>query len=167
MWIDPVLNESKGTSKNDSQTRSDGRNFSRSEGEHETLVPEYDNFLELSSRNYESFQEQRSGWARDIRNLRTGQAILRLVNEPQMRVVNIKRSAPGLLGYDLHTIARKFPQAIDRMEKMVEENFHSEFFVSASDIDKEQEDRLQALLMNGRRPPQPGAAGQPPDSPFP
>jgi hypothetical protein len=167
LFIDPVMQEGKTTGKSQSDSRTSSHSVGETEGEHETLVPVYEEFRELSSRTYESFHEQRSEWARDIRNLRTGQALLRLVNEPQMRLVNIKRSAPGLLGYDLHTIARKFPQAIERMEKMVEENFHSEFFVSASDIDKEQEDRLEALLTNRHRRPPISSAGQPTDSPFP
>ena len=118
-WLhDPVHNESKGEGNARARSRSSGSSSTFSDGEHESLIPQYEEFRELSSRTYESFHEQRSIWARDIRNMRTGQALLRLVNEPKLRLVDIKRSAPGLLAYDLDMIARKFPQALERMEQM-------------------------------------------------
>jgi hypothetical protein len=161
---EPVLHQGKVEGKGSSRTRSRGSSSTTTEGEHESLIPEYEEFLELSSRSFESFQEQRSVWARDIRNLRTGQALLRLVNDPKMRLVNIKRSAPGLLQYDIDLIARKFPQAIDRMEQMIEENFRSDFFVPASEIDREQEERLKTLLTATHSAP--AQSPPPPDSPF-
>ena len=86
------------------------------------------------------------------------------MNEPKLRLVNIKRSRPGLLGYDMDMIVRKFPQAIERMEQMIEENFRSDFFVPASEIDREQEERMQTLLTATHtiRP----QIHPPPDSPF-
>jgi hypothetical protein len=161
---DPVLHEGKSENKGNAKARMRGNSTISSEGEHETLVPEYDEFRELSSRTYESFNEQRSVWARDIRNLRTGQALLRLVNEPKMRLVNVKRSAPGILGHDIDTLARKFPQAIERMEQLIEENFRSDFFVPAAEIDREQEERLKTILASGR--PFPDATPPSSDVPF-
>ena len=161
---DPTLHESRGEGSGRARSRSSGSSFNSSEGEHESLIPEYEEFRELSSRTYESFHEQRAIWARDIRNLRTGQALLRLVNEPKLRLVNVKRCTPGFLRYDIDLLVRKFPQAIERMEQMIEENFRSDFFVPASEIDREQEERIQTLLTTNR-----SALPQilpPPDSPF-
>jgi hypothetical protein len=161
---EPVRHESKSEGKGSSRSRANGSSYSSSEGSHESLTPEYEQFRELSSRTYESFQEQRSIWARDIRNLRTGQALLRLVNEPQLRLVNIRRSAPGFLNFDMDTLVRKFPQAIERMESLVEQNFKSDFFVPAADVDREQEQRLQRLVKaNCSIPPVNQSAA---DSPF-
>jgi hypothetical protein len=161
---DPTLHENKGKGSGRSRSRSSGSSFSSSEGTHESLIPEHEEFHELSSRTYESFHEQRAIWARDIRNLRTGQALLRLVNEPKLRLVNVKRSTPGFLGYDMDLLVQKFPQAIERMEQMIEENFQSDFFVPASEIDREQEKRIQTLLTATRSNlPQ---LVPPPDSPF-
>lgn len=165
LWFgDPILHEASARGTGSAKSRMSGSSTNTSESEHEALLPQYEEFRELSSRTYESFHEQRSIWARDIRNMRTGQALLRLVNEPKLRLVNIKRSAPGLLGYDLDIIARRFPQAIDRMEQMIEENFRSDFFVPASEIDREQEERLKTILTTSpsHLPP----VVPPPDSPF-
>ena len=74
---DPTLHENKGKGSGRSRSRSSGSSFSSSEGTHESLIPEHEEFRELSSRTYESFHDQRAIWARDIRNLRTGQALLR------------------------------------------------------------------------------------------
>lgn len=161
---EPILHESKVEGGGSSRSRTRGSSFSITEGESESLIPEYDEFLELSSRTYESFQEQRAVWARDIRNLRTGQALLRLVNEPKLRLVNIRRAAPGFLSFDMDTLVRKFPQAIERMEELVEQNFKSDFFVPAAEVDREQEQRLE-LLLNGNHSPLPDAP-PPSDSPF-
>src|SRR5205085_12337234 len=113
---------------------------------HETLVPEYENFAELSSRTYFTFDEQKQEWAREIRKLRTGQAILRMVDDPKLHLVNVKRSAPGFLDFDTQTLARKMPQVLEQMDRMIEENFHSDFFVPAAEVDRECERRLQEVL---------------------
>jgi hypothetical protein len=128
------------TSRSTSSSRSD------SKGWHETLTPEYENFRELSSRTYESFDEQKSIWAREVRNLRTGQALLRLVNDPTLYRVNVKRSAPGFLSYDMQTIAHKFPEAFERVERLLERNFQSEFFAPAAVVDAEIDQRIEQLL---------------------
>ena len=163
-FANPMLHESQAEGTGCTSNRIRGSTANTTEGEHETLIPNYEEFRELSSRTYESFNEQRSIWARDIRNLRTGQALLRLVNEPKLRLVNVKRAAPGLLGHDLDTLARKFPQAIERMEQMIEENFRSDFFVPASEIDREQEERLKTILASAGSLPRP--APPPTEIPF-
>lgn len=149
-WIfnerDASRSSNKGESK--SQTRGGGDSHSTSENYHETLVPELDTFQELASRSYETFDEQKSEWARDIRNLRTGQALLRIVNDPKLHVVDVKRSAAGFLQYDMHTIAQNFPWALEAMDKLIEENFQSDFFVPASRVDQETVERLDRVLQS-------------------
>jgi hypothetical protein len=141
-------NRSDTTSTNSSDGRSRGGSMSSgtSHTRHQQLVPEYESFLELASRNYANFDEQKSEWARDIRNLKTGRALLRLVNDPRLYLVDVKRSAPGFLQYDMHTIARKFPAALEAMDRLIEENFQSDFFVPASRVDAEADDRIRRLL---------------------
>jgi hypothetical protein len=128
------------------QASSSGSSHTTTRSWHQTLVPEYDNFLELSSRTYQTFEEQKSEWAREIRRLRTGEAIVRLVNDPKLYRVNVKRSAPGFLGYDMQTLVRKLPHVLEQMDRMIEENFRSEFFVQAETVDREIEARVQRLL---------------------
>ncbi len=115
-------------------------------GRHQTLVPEHEDFLELASRTYQSFEEQRAIWAQEVRNHPTGRALLRLVDDPKLYRVNVKRSAPGYLKYDLATIQTHFPHVIDAMDRLIEENFASDLFVPADVIDREAERRLQAVL---------------------
>lgn len=139
-------NWSDSDSDGKSNSRSESSTYQSSEGTSQSVLPEYEEFVELASRTYESFDEQKSIWAREIRHLPTGQALLRLVNDPHLYRVKVKRSAPGFLGFDLQTIARQFPQALEKMDQMVEENFRSEFFVPASIVDQEAEGRIQRVL---------------------
>jgi hypothetical protein len=128
------------------ETRSSGSTHSRTSGWSETLVPEHEEFLELASRTYQTFDEQKSEWAREIRHLRTGEAMLRLVNDPKLYRVNVRRAAPGFLGYDMQTLRRKLPHVLEALDQLVEENFRSDFFVSAETVDREIEARVQRLL---------------------
>ena len=119
---------------------------SKTEGGHETLVPIYDNFQELSSRNYVSFDEQASEWAQKLRNLITGQALLRLVDDPIIRTVDVKLSTHGYLRHNMVDIAKHFPQLLDNVEALLEKNFKNDMFVSAQQIDQEAKARMEKLL---------------------
>jgi len=110
------------------------------------MLPQYEEYLELASRTYTSFEEQRNEWAKEIRTLSTGHALIRMVDDTRIRKVEVKRSAPGHLRYDLQTVARLFPQAFDAMDRLIEENFRSDLFVSASAVDAANEARLHAVL---------------------
>lgn len=138
----------RGTNKgnSDTRTRTGGSSASTAKSTHETLVPDHETFRELASRTFQAFDEQKSEWARDIRNLNTGRALLRLVNDRQLHLVDVKRSAPGFLQYDMHTIARKFPAALEAMDRLIDENFQSDFFVPASRVDAEADERIHRVL---------------------
>jgi TraM recognition site of TraD and TraG len=136
----------------ESRTRSeaDGKGGSQSRtatsGKHETLVPEYEQFLELASRTYYTFEEQKSLWAQAVRNLRTGEALLRLVDDPRLYALNVKRDTPGHLGWDAEVLYRELPEALEDVDRLIEENFRSELFASPAAIEAETEKRLQAVL---------------------
>jgi hypothetical protein len=115
-------------------------------GGHESIVPEYEEFLELASRTYESKDEQEAEWAKKLRKLLTGQCVLRLVDDPAIRRVKVKRTAPGYLKYDLATIQAHFPQVLDNLDQLIEDNFASDLFLSAETIDRAAERRLEAML---------------------
>jgi hypothetical protein len=137
-----------GKSQATSDRRGEGGSTSSTttRGGHQTLVPEHEEFEELSSRTYYTFEEQKSIWAKAIRNLPTGHALLRLVNDPRLYEVAVKRSAPGYLKYDMQALARQFPQVVEQMDHLIEENFRSDVFIPAPAIDAEVERRLQAVL---------------------
>lgn len=146
-WNLLTRNDSNSDGENRGTTDSSGSNHSTTRGRNQSLLPNYDEFFETSSRTYESFDEQRSLWARDVRNLSTGKAILRLVNDPTLHMVNVRRSAFGFLSYDPQTIARRFPQAYENVDRLIEENYRSSgIFVPAGDVDRECDARLQKVL---------------------
>ena len=73
--IEPTTGKGKGTGRQESQSEGGSQSHTTTHGGHETLIPEYEEFAELSSRTYESFDEQASAWAQKLRNLVTGQAV--------------------------------------------------------------------------------------------
>jgi hypothetical protein len=142
--------ESKGSSDSEGGSRSDGeggsRSFTRSFSTGESVLPVYDEFLELARKSYRSFEEQRSIWAREIRQLKTGQALVRIVNDPNLYRVNVHRHAPGYLAWDHEKIAQCRPQAIDAVTELIERNYESDMFVSPRLIEQETEQRLRLIL---------------------
>ncbi len=133
-------------SDNRSDSSTGGSSNSKTRGGHEVFQPIHEDFQELASRSFVSFDKQRSLWAKKIRRLHTGTALVRLVNEDDIREVAIKKSTPGVLQYDMNFIAQKFPEAIQKMERMMDENFSSDIFRPAADVDREAEDRLRKIL---------------------
>jgi hypothetical protein len=76
----------------------------------------------------------------------TGRAFIRLVDDPQVYDVDIQRYAPGHLEWDLDKLTRRRPEAVENVFRLLEQNFHSEYFVSAQVIDRQSEERLQRIL---------------------
>lgn len=138
--------ESSGSGGSDSSGRGGSRSnsFSRSVGE--SLKPIHEEFKELSRRSYYTFEEQRSLWAQKIRLLRTGQALLKLVNDPNLYCVNVQRHDPGYLSWDAERLMRRYPAAIDNVQRLIEENYLQDFFVSPQLIEHETEERLRLIL---------------------
>jgi len=112
----------------------------------ERLVGVYEEFLELASRTFYQFEEQKQEWARDIRLQITGQVLTKLVNDPTIYQVDVERYAPGHLGWDYAKIAKHLPSAVDALEAMLAKNFASDLFVSPAVIDREREERLERIL---------------------
>ncbi len=131
-------NESTGEGGSKSQT------FGMSIGQ--SILPVYETFRELSRRSYYTFEEQAALWAKEIRLLKTGQALLRMVNDPALYRVDVRRHAPGYLSWDLPKIMRCQSSAIDRVSAMIEENYRSEVFTSPCVIERETTERLQRVL---------------------
>jgi len=133
-----------GGSENTGEGGSHSHSTSRSIGE--SLLPIHEEFKELSRRSYYTFEEQRALWAQQIRLLKTGQALLKLVNDSNLYRVNVERHAPGYLDWDIDMIMRYRPEGIDAVAKFIEHNCASEFFVSPHVIERQTEARLQRIL---------------------
>ncbi len=141
-----VYSQGKDSGTSRSEKEGGGTTATSTHGTHQTLTPEYEQFLELSTRTYYSFDEQRNLWAQAVRNSPTGVAYVRLVDDPHLYDINVKRSTPGHLGWDMETLVREFPEALEDTDRLVEQNFQSDLFVSPEVIDQEAQARLQALL---------------------
>ncbi len=164
-----VHSDGKDSSFSDRHGEGGGTTKTSTEGTHESLVPEYEQFMELSSRTYMSFDEQRSLWAQKVRNLPTGVALTRLVDDANLYEVDVKRSAPAHLLWDTETLAQQFPEALDDVDRLVEKNFASDLFVSPEVIDRETRERIEAVLhpklvIPADSRPVEGAEGNQPDS---
>lgn len=152
------LGNTEGASESDGITSGDSHGGSEQTGKggsktkstsvsvNQSLLPIHDDFMELARRSYYTFEEQRSLLAQQVRTHETGRAFVRIVDDPQVYDVDIQRYAPGHLEWDLDKLARRRPEAIENVSQLVEQNFQSEYFVSAKTIDRQAEERLQRIL---------------------
>jgi hypothetical protein len=101
--------------------------------------------MELMSRTFATFDEDRQVWARNIRRLPRGHAFIRLVDDPRVYQVAVKRSAPGHLSWDIRQLSEDYPEALEDVERLIEQNFRSEFFVSPQTIEAETRERLERI----------------------
>ncbi|MCA9129707.1 MAG: DUF87 domain-containing protein [Planctomycetales bacterium] len=124
----------RGTSRNRSWTSSN------STGQSETLVDRLEDFYETSSRSYYTFDEQMRRAARFIRELRTGQALFKFVNDS--RLYHTKVEVLKLPLSKRHQEARA---------KLLEENFQSDLFLPKHVVETQWQ-RFISELGEGRRP---------------
>ncbi len=141
---DSKAREASGTSTREGEGGSSGH--STIESLNQSLKPEYETFDELSSRVYYSFEEQKQMWASQVRGLPTGHGLLRLVNDPNIYEVNVKRTAHGYLSWDAERLAEYLPEVIKEVNSLKEKNFQADLFVSADVIERETQARLDAIL---------------------
>jgi TraM recognition site of TraD and TraG len=142
----PILSagDDRGRSEGDGKGGSQQR--SSQQGTHETLLPEYEQFLELSRRTYFTFEEQKQLWAQKLRLKKRGEAILRLVDDPTLYDVDVKRDAPGHLKWDTATIRHELPALFEEYQRLIAGNFQSDIFLSPQLVDQRAEERLHAVL---------------------
>jgi hypothetical protein len=100
----------------------------------------------LVSRTFTTFEEDKHCWGRDIRLAGRGRSFVRVVDQPQLFDVDIKRSAPGHLAWDTEELANDFPEALDDVQRLIEKNFQQECFVTPAVIEQETQERLDRVL---------------------
>lgn len=140
--------ESEGKSKTDTEQKGKGGSTSSTStsGRAQHLVPQYEEVKELANINYYAGDEWDRVWAKKLRTLPTGTALVRLVNDAEVHEIAVESSAIGYLGWDAALLRKKLPQVLDRTLKLIDDNFHSEYFVSPQVIEREREARLQAIV---------------------
>ncbi|HUY33186.1 MAG TPA: type IV secretion system DNA-binding domain-containing protein [Pirellulales bacterium] len=172
-------NVTSGRTESGNDGRSEGGNRSRgtTDSTHETLVPVYRQFQELANRSYFSFDDKLHEWGGKIRRLNRGRTLLRVVDDDRIRLVDVERSAPGFLEYDIETIVQEFPWCLDDMNALIERNFQSDYFMPAAQIDREALERIERVVrpplnvgpgvpVTGRNPLVSEAAIDPPEAPI-
>jgi hypothetical protein len=124
-------NRSTSRGKSETESRSDGSTRGRSQ----TLVPIHEDFVEVSSRSYYSFDEQRVLWAQKVRGKRTGEAFGKFRDDPTL--------------YDLaidHQPIIETPGLLRKVDELTAKNFSSDLFRTKDDVEAETE-RLRALIL--------------------
>lgn len=144
-YSNATISRGDSTGRNEQEGKGGSLTRGRTTSTHQQLVANMEEFLELTMRSYYSFDELVNLWARDIRNRKVGEAFLRLSDDANIYDVKVKRSVPGHLQWDMNTLRREYPQALDDVEKFIEENFRSDFFTSPQMIDQETKKRLEAI----------------------
>lgn len=142
----PTYSDQQGFSRIDGSGQGGASSTSVTHGSHQTLVPIHEDYWEMVNRTYWTFEDDRQVWARDIRRLVRGTAFVRLVDDHRIHHVDIRRSAPGHLAWDLATLRRELPEEYDAVLALVERNFQSKEFSSPATIEAEQQARLTALV---------------------
>lgn len=143
-WGTRSTGDSRGGMSSDGQ--GGGSTSGQTSGSHETLVPIYEDIEQLTKRVFFSFEEQRAEWARDIRTLARGVAYIRLVDDPAVYHIDVQRSALGPLAWPAEKLLKYYPQALDRLEELKATNFHLDYFLAPSDIERQTRERLERVL---------------------
>lgn len=126
--FNPTLTRSNG--KTMSNTQAEGGNQSNSDtfGSHEVLVPIHEEIAELSKVTFKSFEEERTQWGKELRLLNTGETLAKFYNDREIY--------PTLIHEDPIPDSPKLRAAV---EELIQRNFESDIFISASLADQEAE----------------------------
>ena len=120
-----------GTSRGQTEANSSGETIGYSQAN----VPIHDTFDEISNKTYLSFDEQFLEWGTNIRKLQTGEAFGMFAGDPDVHTVKVDY-LPLFESSELR----------ERVDALIEKNFESEFFISASEADREADLYRQQLL---------------------
>ena len=129
--------------RNDSRSRQDGSSKGEAEmsgatdsqGRSQTVIPIHNNFEEVSSVTFESFEECALQWGKTIRQLTTGQALAQMAGDPAIHQ----------LAVDYFPV-QDSQQLLDAKAALLEQNFASDFFISGEQAERESEQFRQRLV---------------------
>ncbi len=122
--------KSEGRDSGVSQGRShrNAHSSGSSHGRSETLVPIHEDFVEVASKTFQSFDEHRLEFAKRIRLKPTGHAFAKFRDDTRIRDVAIE-----------HTPLIVTDRLEQRLDELLSENFSGEFFRSKQDAEREDE----------------------------
>ncbi len=131
----PTRHTGSGSDLSDSEARTDATSQGRTVGEHESLVPIHEDFMEVSKIMYKTFDEERTEWGKRIRKLRTGETLGKFVNDPQLYEIDVEQ----------HPIPQSAATEA-AVQELMDQNFQSDLFLSSSTVDRELEQLRLSLL---------------------
>ena len=123
------------TGRNSTQGSTLGGSSSNGSGSSEAMVPIHKTFEEVTGITYETFLEQSLEWGKAIRTLGRGEAFLQLPGQTRISKIKIPFLPP-----------ESERRIDDRIHEFKENNFASDFFVSAEAAKIEHEQILESLL---------------------
>ncbi|QEG21017.1 type IV secretory system conjugative DNA transfer family protein [Mariniblastus fucicola] len=124
-----------GSSENRGSGESMGRTAGRTSGESEHLTPNHVTFDEVSNVTYRSFEEHSLRWGKRLRSLKAGEAMLQTPGSADIKPVKID-----------HLRVPDTPEVREKVERLLEKNFASDFFMKMEDARREHELCLQQIV---------------------
>ena len=117
-----------GSSNNHTTGSTYSSSESRSNSRSQTRVPIYENFKELSSQTYSSFDEQRLEWMKAVRQLKTGHCFGKFVDDDRLYNIRVK-----------YEPVAETARAQARVDELVQRNYEQDFFISSAEADRQGE----------------------------
>jgi hypothetical protein len=113
-----------GSSVNRGQSEKNATSQGTSQGWSETMIDNLEDFYEVSSRTYYTFDEQVRRWARRVRQRSTGQAFAKFKDDNRIHEVDVDQLVIPMI-----------PALVDLKAKLLEENFaNRELFLPTSEV---------------------------------
>lgn len=139
--VNRTENKNNSNQHSDVKGGSNTTSSSRTDGEHEVNVPIHEEVEETSSVTFFPFEEHRLEWSRTIRQLRTGEAFGKFLDDPNLYRILVDY-APVRVTTELR----------ERMAELLEQNYSQKYFMSATEADDAAEQ--DRLLLLGHTPNQ-------------
>ncbi len=143
---DPTLTRGEGQSRQHGESSGEKHGTSEARGSHETLVPIYEESVELASRTFFNFEEQRGEWGKKLRGLVPGQGVLQISGDQRLHAIDVMRTAPMHLDVDWATVLKHMPRVAEAYERLLEDNFRKDCFANPALIRLEARERLEQVL---------------------
>lgn len=140
--------ETRGRSGSQTDGRSQGQKTTKgtSYGTSQSFLPVFEEYAQLASRTYQSFDEQRVLWGQKLRKLSPGEGVLQIANDNRLAMVTIDRTTPAHLNVDWGTVIKEMPAVAENYYQLLETNFAQDCFVTPDVALRESERQLEKVL---------------------
>lgn len=143
---DEVSSDGKSKGQTQQQNKGGSKSATHTSSAAQHLKPIHEEVREKSSVTFYTGDERDRVWARKVRLLPTGVALVRLVNDTKLREIAVEQSAIGFLSWDRSELAKRLPCVLERVQELLDTNFRSEFFTTPQAIAREMDERLRRVI---------------------